>query len=110
MKKNINKLACKAHDVTHGVQNTLANRRGEMYIDTGVKVLIGVVLGALLLTTLYVLFGDTILPNIESAIEGLSNYEGPFAQRGGTSGKEGSPRGAGQLWLPPAREGERSPG
>lgn len=86
MKKIINKLARKAHEVTHGVQNTLANRRGEMYIDTGVKVLIGVVLGALLLTTLYVLFGDTILPNIESAIQGLFNYDGAIGQLGGTPG------------------------
>lgn len=36
----------------------VSNNKGEGYIDTAVKILIAVVLGALLLASLYALFGD----------------------------------------------------
>ena len=49
---------------------------GEAYVDTGVKVLIVVVLGALVLTLLYGLFNDTIMPNVVSKVQELFNYAG----------------------------------
>jgi hypothetical protein len=49
---------------------------GEAYVDTGVKVLIAVVLGALVLTLLYALFNDTIMPNVVSKVQELFNYAG----------------------------------
>ena len=49
---------------------------GEAYVDTGVKVLIAVVLGALVLTLLYGLFNDTIMPNVVSKVQELFNYAG----------------------------------
>ena len=49
---------------------------GEAYVDTGVKVLIAVVLGALVLTLLYALFNDTIMPTVTEKVEGLFNYAG----------------------------------
>ena len=48
-------MAAKAHAVLDG---TVA----EAYVDTGVKILIAVVIGALLLTLLYALFNTTIMP------------------------------------------------
>ena len=45
--------------------------RGEGYVDTGVKILIAVVLGALLLAGLYALFNETILPTVEQRVEDL---------------------------------------
>ncbi|OGO91721.1 MAG: hypothetical protein A2Y17_13235 [Clostridiales bacterium GWF2_38_85] len=54
----------------------LSNKKAEGYVDSGVKILIAVVLGALLLGGLYVLFGDTILPTLTTKIEGLFNYAG----------------------------------
>lgn len=63
------KLTQKAHEVLDG---TVA----EAYVDTGVKVLIAVVLGALLLTLLYALFNDTIMPNVTSKVQELFNYAG----------------------------------
>ena len=49
---------------------------GEAYVDTGVKVLIAVVLGALVLTLLYALFNDTIMPNGVSKGQEHFNYAG----------------------------------
>ena len=49
---------------------------GEAYVDTGVKVLIAVVLGALVLTLLYALFNDIIMPNVVSKVQELFNYAG----------------------------------
>ena len=42
-------------------QAAMRNNRGEGYIDTAVKILIAVVLGALLLAGLYALFGDVVM-------------------------------------------------
>lgn len=53
-------LMMKAYsNVTYGVgrvQNALASKKGEAYIDSGVKILIAIVIGALLLAALYFLF------------------------------------------------------
>ena len=54
----------------------VTNNRAEGFVDSGVKILISVVIGALLLGGLYVLFGDTILPTLTDKIEGLFNYAG----------------------------------
>ncbi|MFI3228511.1 MAG: DUF6133 family protein, partial [Clostridia bacterium] len=54
----------------------LANERGENYVDSGVKILIAVVLGALLLAGLYTLFNDTIMPTLEQRIEEMFDYAG----------------------------------
>ena len=62
-------MAAKAHAVLDG---TVA----EAYVDTGVKILIAVVIGALLLTLLYALFNDTIIPTVTEKVEGLFNYAG----------------------------------
>ncbi len=62
-------MAAKAHAVLDG---TIA----EAYVDTGVKILIAVVIGALLLTLLYALFNDTIMPTVTEKVEGLFNYAG----------------------------------
>ena len=51
-------------------------KKAESYVDTGVKVLIAVVVGALLLTLLYALFEDTIMPSVVTKVQGLFNYAG----------------------------------
>jgi hypothetical protein len=55
---------------------TLANKKAEGFIDSGVKILIAVVIGALLLAGLYLLFSDTILPTLTEKISDLFNYAG----------------------------------
>ena len=49
MKKFINKINEKATAVAIKAQTTLDNVKGEGYIDTGVKIIIGVVVGAVIL-------------------------------------------------------------
>lgn len=50
---------------------SLLNERGDFYISDGVKIIIGVVLGALLLAALTGLFNNTVIPRITTEIEGL---------------------------------------
>ena len=63
------KVSQKAHEVLDG---TIA----EAYVDTGVKILIAVVIGALLLGGLYALFNSTIMPTVTQKITELFNYAG----------------------------------
>ncbi|KAF5039326.1 hypothetical protein DSECCO2_545120 [anaerobic digester metagenome] len=58
------------------VNIAIKNNRGEGYIDTAVKVLIAVVLGALLLAGLYALFGEVVMPTLEERIKEMFNYAG----------------------------------
>ncbi len=62
-------VTAKAHEVLDGTA-------GEAYVDTGVKVLIAVVIGGLILTLLYALFSNVIAPNVDSAVEGMFAYTG----------------------------------
>ena len=49
----------------------LKNEKGDFYISDGVKIIIAVVLGALLLAALTAIFNDTVIPRITSEIEAL---------------------------------------
>ncbi|MFI3228445.1 MAG: DUF6133 family protein, partial [Clostridia bacterium] len=59
VKNTVNKIAIKFQMFKARTRLVLANERGENYVDSGVKILIAVVLGALLLAGLYTLFNDT---------------------------------------------------
>ena len=48
--------------------NFLKNKKGEAYIDTAFKILIAVVVGALLFTSIYALFNDTILTKLTEKV------------------------------------------
>ena len=52
---------------------TVMSCKGEGYVDSGVKILIAVVLGSLLLFALYTLFKNFILPKISGQIGTLFN-------------------------------------
>lgn len=54
----------------------LTRKEGEGFVDTALKILISVVVGALLLAGLYALFKDTILPTLTQRIQTLFNYQG----------------------------------
>jgi hypothetical protein len=58
------------------VAEVLADRRGENYVDTAVKILIAVVLGALLLAGLYALFGDIVMPTLSQRVTEMFDYAG----------------------------------
>lgn len=54
----------------------LTARRGENFVDSGVKILIAVVIGALLLGGLYALFGDTIMPTVTQKVKDMFSFKG----------------------------------
>ena len=54
----------------------LTAMRGENFVDSGVKILIAVVIGALLLGGLYALFGDTIMPTVTQKVKDMFNFKG----------------------------------
>lgn len=51
-------------------------RCAENFVDSGIKILIAVVIGALLLGGLYALFGDTIMPTVTEKVEEMFNFKG----------------------------------
>ena len=51
-------------------------KRGENFVDSGIKILIAVVIGALLLGGLYALFGETIMPTVTEKVKDMFNFKG----------------------------------
>ena len=97
MKKLFNTIQSTAINITSAIRDkvqslairgmtfsrrALAGNSGEGYIDTAIKILIAVVLGALLLFTLYTLFGDSVLPKLEEAINDMFGFGGAIDQLG----------------------------
>jgi len=76
MKNFFNNIKTKANSLAIRVKSTLDNARAEGYIDTGVKIIIAVVVGALILAGLYALFNTVILPTLETRIDGMFDYAG----------------------------------
>ena len=76
MKKIITIIQNKLATIATRSKTALANTRGEGYVDTGVKILIAVVIGALLLAGLYTLFNTTIMPTVTSKVTELFSYNG----------------------------------
>lgn len=76
MRKIINNIQNKLATIAIRSKTALANTRGEGYVDTGVKILIAVVIGALLLAGLYTLFNTTIMPKVTTKVTELFSYNG----------------------------------
>ena len=57
-------------------RRAVCGNAGEGYIDTAVKVLIAVVLGALVLAGLYAILNDTVMPTVTQKINEMFNYAG----------------------------------
>ena len=53
------------------IHNALSNERGDFYISDGVKIIIAVVLGALLLAAITNIFNNTVIPRITTEITNL---------------------------------------
>jgi len=56
-------------------RRALANNSGEGYVDTAVKILIAVVIGALVLAGLYALFNTTVMPTLVQKVQEMFNYK-----------------------------------
>ena len=76
MKKFFTNLKNRFNSAVISVNTAIASRKAEGYVDSGVKILIAVVIGALLLAGLYALFNSTIMPTVTSKVQGLFNYNG----------------------------------
>ena len=76
----VNRMFIKAdiavQNLSYQVKEMLGDTAGEGFVDTALKILISVVIGALLLGGLYVLFNDTVLPTLTQRIKELFNYKG----------------------------------
>ncbi len=69
-----NKANSKVNHVLKTAKKVMANTSGEGFIDSAVKILISVVIGALLLAGLYALFADLILPELTQRITDMFNF------------------------------------
>lgn len=76
MKKFINKIKSKFQKSVTTVQTVIAEKRAEGYIDTAVKIIIGVVIGGVLLAGLYTLFNTTVIPTLTTKIGQMFSYTG----------------------------------
>ncbi len=74
MKKFMSKMQNKANAVAIKAKTTLENIKGEGYVDTGVKIIIAVVVGAVILGGLYALFDSVIIPRLGTEIGGMFDY------------------------------------
>ena len=76
MRKLFSKIKDKVNQIAINARTAVDNVKAEGYVDSGVKILIAVVIGALLLAGLYTLFNTTIMPTVTTKIQGLFNYKG----------------------------------
>ncbi len=72
------KAYIKAQNLKDSAKEALDNENGDFYISEGVKVIIAVILGSLLITAMVALFNSQIIPGIQDKITELFGaYSGP---------------------------------
>lgn len=76
MNNLINSIKNKCNKAMISAKTAIESTTGEGYIDTGVKIIIGVVIGGVILAGLYALFNTTIMPTLTTKIQGFFNYKG----------------------------------
>ena len=74
MKKLFNKIQNKMNGLAIRAKTTIENVKAEGYVDTGVKIIIAVVVGAVILAGLYALFNTVIIPRLNTEILEMFNY------------------------------------
>ena len=74
MKNFFNELKNKVSNAIVSAKVAIENTKAEGYIDTGVKIIIGVVIGGVILAGLYTLFDSTIMTNLSTEIGEMFNY------------------------------------
>ena len=76
MKKFFNNIKNKVNSAVISAKTAIDNKKAEGYIDTGVKIIIGVVIGGVILAGLYTLFNSTIIPTLSEKITTMFSYSG----------------------------------
>lgn len=72
----MNKIKNLTSRMTGKLVKVVGNNRGEGYIDTAIKILIAVVIGALLLAGIYALMQGNVLPTLSTKVTEMFNYKG----------------------------------
>ena len=70
------KIETAAVKIAIRIHTIIQDKSAENFIDSALKILIAVVIGALLLGGLYKLFGDQILPTLNRRVTEMFNYAG----------------------------------
>ena len=65
------KITNAIHSATNTVKSVVANERGDFYVSEGVKVIIAVILGSILIAAMVALFNSQIIPGIQDKITKL---------------------------------------
>ena len=76
MRNFINKMKSKFLKAAVTAKVAVENKRAEGYIDTAVKIIIGVVIGGVILAGLYTLFNTTVIPTLQTEIGNMFTYSG----------------------------------
>lgn len=80
MTKTLNELCLKGYLLKDRVKNTivdsLKSKEGDGFVDTAIKILISVVIGAFVLYSLYALFKDVVIPKTSGRVESMFDYKG----------------------------------
>ena len=72
------RVSLKAQELKNSAKECLVNENGDFYVSEGVKVIIAVILGSLLITAMVALFNQQIIPGIQDKITELFDaYSGP---------------------------------
>lgn len=74
MKKLMHNITKRLKHTADSAKAVILSKRGDGYIDTAVKAIIGVVVGGLILALLYTLFKDTVFVKLSEAINKLFGY------------------------------------
>ncbi len=74
MRKLVSKVRNKMTLKVLEAQALLRRKDGENFVDTAIKILMAVVIGALVLAGLYALFGETVLPTLKQRVVDMFNY------------------------------------
>ena len=76
MKKFFQNIRNKVTGAAVSAKLAIENKKAEGYIDTGVKIIIGVVIGGVILAGLYTLFNTTVIPTLTTKITNMFSYSG----------------------------------
>lgn len=85
IKSGIRNVSRKVNELAVRARCAFESKKAEGYVDSGVKILIAVVIGALLLGGLYALFNTDIMPTVTNRIRSLFNYNGIAVHIGGSN-------------------------
>ncbi|GKX31390.1 hypothetical protein SH1V18_38700 [Vallitalea longa] len=76
MRNYLIKIHIKGINTMDRVKEIMKSNKGEGFIDSALKILISVVVGGLLLSGLYMLFKDTVLPTLTDKITNMFDFKG----------------------------------